>query len=293
MVATFFFSVHDPSVPYKNKEDRNANSRKRWAENRDKLRAYHREKTKQYREAMTPEQVEARRAKDREIKNREYRQNKSKFKARAAAIDPKTGRKKTTVATLKSRAKMIAAMTPEQLEEYRERQRSYWRKYGRGKGLIRLRRHGRKRRLNPMNRVIDNLRTISIRFMMGRNRTERLRELIGMTPEQLRVHIENQFTAGMTWENFGRGLGKWNVDHRIPLTHFKNLGMDVEEQKIAFSYRNLSPKWFTQAEIDEGWHFCAEFDGLLVKGDPREPHCGDSCVDGVYAVKLSDSNPFA
>jgi hypothetical protein len=49
----------------------------------------------------------------------------------------------------------------------------------------------------------------------------------------------------------------------------------------------------TQAEIDEGWHFCAEFDGLLVKGDPREPHCGDSCVDGVYAVKLSDSNPFA
>jgi hypothetical protein len=254
MVATFFFSVHDPSVPYKNKEDRNANSRKRWAENRDKLRAYHREKTKQYREAMTPEQVEARRAKDREIKNREYRQNKSKFKARAAAIDPKTGRKKTTVATLKSRAKMIAAMTPEQLEEYRERQRSYWRKYGRGKGLIRLRRHGRKRRLNPMNRVIDNLRTISIRFMMGRNRTERLRELIGMTPEQLRVHIENQFTAGMTWENFGRGLGKWNVDHRIPLTHFKNLGMDVEEQKIAFSYRNLSPKWFID-NIQKGNRF--------------------------------------
>ncbi len=34
----------------------------------------------------------------------------------------------------------------------------------------------------------------------------------------------------------------------------------------------------TQAEMDEGWHFCMEFDGLLVKGDPKEPVCGDSCI---------------
>jgi hypothetical protein len=36
----------------------------------------------------------------------------------------------------------------------------------------------------------------------------------------------------------------------------------------------------TAEEIAAGWHFCAEFDGLLVKGDAKEPHCGAHCVDG-------------
>lgn len=35
----------------------------------------------------------------------------------------------------------------------------------------------------------------------------------------------------------------------------------------------------TQKEIDEGWHFCQEFDFLLVQGDPKEPLCGQACID--------------
>lgn len=35
----------------------------------------------------------------------------------------------------------------------------------------------------------------------------------------------------------------------------------------------------TKEEISEGWHFCNEFDGLLVKGDPKEPICGKACID--------------
>ena len=34
----------------------------------------------------------------------------------------------------------------------------------------------------------------------------------------------------------------------------------------------------TMDEIKEGWHFCNEFDGLLVKGDPNESICGDACI---------------
>lgn len=33
----------------------------------------------------------------------------------------------------------------------------------------------------------------------------------------------------------------------------------------------------TPEEIAEGWHFCHEYDGCLVKGDPKEEFCGDSC----------------
>ena len=35
----------------------------------------------------------------------------------------------------------------------------------------------------------------------------------------------------------------------------------------------------TPEEEAEGWHFCNEFDGLLVKGDPKEKFCGQHCVD--------------
>lgn len=35
----------------------------------------------------------------------------------------------------------------------------------------------------------------------------------------------------------------------------------------------------TKEEVEEGWHFCLEFDGLLVKGDPNEKYCGQACID--------------
>jgi hypothetical protein len=35
----------------------------------------------------------------------------------------------------------------------------------------------------------------------------------------------------------------------------------------------------TAEELAEGWHFCIEFDGLLVKGDPKEDYCGQTCID--------------
>lgn len=37
----------------------------------------------------------------------------------------------------------------------------------------------------------------------------------------------------------------------------------------------------TENEIKEGWHFCGEFDGLLVKGNPMRDTCGQSCVDSL------------
>ena len=35
----------------------------------------------------------------------------------------------------------------------------------------------------------------------------------------------------------------------------------------------------TKDEVAEGWHFCLEFDGLLVKGDPNEEYCGKACIE--------------
>lgn len=52
----------------------------------------------------------------------------------------------------------------------------------------------------------------------------------------------------------------------------------MTEQRFDALMRNVASS-LTQEEIAEGWHFCNEFDGLLVLGDPREPHCGQACIE--------------
>ena len=65
--------------------------------------------------------------------------------------------------------------------------------------------------------------------------------LVGCSISELKSHLENLFTAGMTWFNAGSGKFQWSVDHRIPLSSFDMT--DVEEQKKAFHYTNLQPLW--------------------------------------------------
>lgn len=63
--------------------------------------------------------------------------------------------------------------------------------------------------------------------------------LLGCDYLTAKKYIERQFTKGMTWENHGIGEGKWQIDHKIPLSSAKNL----EEMKILCHYRNLQPLW--------------------------------------------------
>jgi len=64
-------------------------------------------------------------------------------------------------------------------------------------------------------------------------------ELLGCSIEYLYHHLENQFTEGMTWDNYGRN--GWHIDHIIPLSYFDL--SDPEQQKRAWYYTNLRPMW--------------------------------------------------
>lgn len=65
--------------------------------------------------------------------------------------------------------------------------------------------------------------------------------LFGCTFEELTKHIQGKWENGMGWENYGRGAGKWNIDHVRPLSSFDLL--DEEQRKVAFHYKNVQPKW--------------------------------------------------
>lgn len=50
-------------------------------------------------------------------------------------------------------------------------------------------------------------------------------------------HIESKFTAGMSWENYG----KWEIDHIYPLSLAYMQGKKIFKQ--ACQYTNLQPLW--------------------------------------------------
>lgn len=95
----------------------------------------------------------------------------------------------------------------------------------------------REQRQTPYNRLVDALRT-RVYYAIKRKvePTVHTLELVGCTKEVLFNHIENQFTDGMTWENYG---STWHLDHIKPCAAF-DLNL-TEQQKKCFNYKNLRP----------------------------------------------------
>jgi hypothetical protein len=95
----------------------------------------------------------------------------------------------------------------------------------------------RKRRLNdPLFRMKYNLRRRINDFI--KNKTKRTSIILGCSWDQLKKHIEKQFTDGMNWDNYG--VYGWNIDHIIPLSIAK-----TEEEIYKLNhYTNLQPLWW-------------------------------------------------
>lgn len=100
----------------------------------------------------------------------------------------------------------------------------------------------RKRRAeDPKYRLGIRTRTAVWQLLKERNinKTNKTFELLGYTIEELMIHLENQFTEGMTWENYG----EWHVDHKKPMTLFEFTSTDDEGFKECWSLENLQPLW--------------------------------------------------
>lgn len=66
-------------------------------------------------------------------------------------------------------------------------------------------------------------------------------DLLDYSVEELRSHLERQFTKGMSWEN----MGEWHIDHIIPMASFTIYGPYDPELKRAWALPNLRPLWGT------------------------------------------------
>ena len=69
----------------------------------------------------------------------------------------------------------------------------------------------------------------------GYTKQSKTYKILGCTYEEFKIHLENQFTDGMTWEN----QGEWHLDHIYPVS----LAKDEEELIKLNHYTNFQPLW--------------------------------------------------
>lgn len=99
----------------------------------------------------------------------------------------------------------------------------------------------RKRRLltNPSERIAKNIRERTRNKIMKGYKSDSTAKLLGCSYDECRKHLEDQFTEGMSWDNYG--FDGWHIDHIIPCASF-DLTKE-EEQRKCFHYTNLQPLW--------------------------------------------------
>jgi hypothetical protein len=99
-----------------------------------------------------------------------------------------------------------------------------------------------KRKANVLLALAGNLRSrTSIALRHTRfNKNSKFKEYIGCSLEDLKKHLEIQFTEGMSWKNYGHGDGNWTIDHYIPLCSAKT----SEELFKLCHFSNLRPMWY-------------------------------------------------
>ena len=91
-----------------------------------------------------------------------------------------------------------------------------------------------KKKIDGFYRMKINL-SARIRDFLKNGKSKNTMEIVGLNKHDFRKYIENLFSEGMSWDNYG----KWHLDHKKPIYLAKN-----EEDLYKLNhYTNLQPLW--------------------------------------------------
>lgn len=101
-----------------------------------------------------------------------------------------------------------------------------------------------KKKNDPIYKLNSYLRTAIYSSLTEKNikKDKKTSNILNFTINELKSHLELQFTNGMSWENYG----EWHVDHILPISHFNYKSIDSEEFKECWSLSNLRPLWSSE-----------------------------------------------
>jgi hypothetical protein len=92
-------------------------------------------------------------------------------------------------------------------------------------------------RLN--DRMRNSIREALSRRGLSKKAGRSWMSIAGYTTDELMAHLARQFTKRMSWQN----MGKWHIDHIVPLASFRFDGPDDPNFKAAWALTNLRPLW--------------------------------------------------
>lgn len=98
------------------------------------------------------------------------------------------------------------------------------------------------RQMNPALRIKQALSSRLHKFLAAQGSSKagrKIMDYVGCSKEELRAHLESQFSKGMTWEN--QGFRGWHVDHIIPCSAFDHT--DEKQLRQCWHFTNLRPMW--------------------------------------------------
>jgi hypothetical protein len=104
--------------------------------------------------------------------------------------------------------------------------------------------HTHRRRQTDINfKILCNCRARIRQALKNGYKSAHTEELLMCTILVFKLNIESLWLPGMSWENYGYGANKWNIDHIIPCSFFNML--DPVEQHMCFRWQNCQPLWQT------------------------------------------------
>ena len=99
----------------------------------------------------------------------------------------------------------------------------------------------KRRATDPQFRIRTILSGQINAAIRGHAKASRSEILLGCSWSEFITRIERQWLPGMSWSNYGRGVGRWSLDHRKPCAVFDL--RNPTEQRICFHFSNLRPLW--------------------------------------------------
>ena len=114
------------------------------------------------------------------------------------------------------------------------KQKEYWDSVGKEKRKLRDKERMKKYPLFKLRISIKSLIYNSIKNG-GFRKKSKSNEILGVSYNEFKVYIENQFLEGMTWDNHG----EWHLDHKRPISWAKS----EDEIYELNHYSNFQPLW--------------------------------------------------
>jgi len=212
----------------------NKEYKKQWAlKNKEQLK----EKAKEYYEANKDEINQKKKA--------YYEANKDTINEQRRSVD-KTYRENNKD-KIKDIAKKSYSKNKDKKKQYREANKDKRKQYlldNKDRINEQRRLYAKKRKaIDPLFKLTCNIRSVISQAITKQGYCKRSKtyKILGCTFEQFKQHLEAQFEAWMSWDNYGLYNGEpnygWDIDHIKPLSSDK-----TEEGVIALNhYTNLKP----------------------------------------------------